>query len=201
MLNAGSGPRSHRKINRVFDAACWREVRMDIDPAVAPDVVGSMTTMRTHFKPNSFDAIWSSHSLEHLYNHDIPVALDGFHHILKPDGFALITCPDLEIAMSLFLHHGPDHEVYRSEAGPITPLDMIFGHSASIERGAVYMAHRSGLTVDRLGRLLLTAGFDEVITRCHGFDLWALALMQHADRDAILRQLGQAGLDMSGDPA
>jgi predicted SAM-dependent methyltransferase len=199
VLNAGSGPRSIRKLNAVFDPSDWQEIRIDLDPTVEPDVVGSMTDMRPHFKARSFDAIWSSHSLEHLHSHEIPPALAEFQRILKVDGFALISCPDLEMVMRLFLEHGSDHVVYQSAAGPITPLDMMFGHSPSIASGNVHMAHHSGLTSERLGELLLQAGFAEAITKRQDFDLWALALMPHADRDAIQGRLRAAGLDLTAE--
>ncbi len=197
VLNAGSGPKSSRKLDVVFDPANWQEVRIDLDPAVEPDVAGSMIDMRAHFDARSFDAIWSSHSLEHLHSHEIPLALTEFRRILKIDGFALITCPDLETVMTLFLEHGSDHVVYQSAAGPITPLDMMFGHSPSIASGHIHMAHHSGLTAERLGALLLQAGFAEVVTKRQNFDLWALALMPGADRTAIQQRLRSVGLDMS----
>lgn len=197
VLNAGSGPKSIRGLNGLFEPSGWREVRFDVDPAVRPDVVGSMTDLRAHFEAGSFDAVWSSHSLEHLHSHEIPLALKEFQRILKPDGFALITCPDLETVMALFLEHGSDHVVYRSAVGPITPLDMMFGHSPSIASGHVHMAHHSGLTSERLGELLLQAGFAEAVTKRQGFDLWALALMDNADRDAIQHRLRASGLDLS----
>jgi len=200
VLNAGSGQKSIRRLKTVFDPAGWAEIRIDLDPMVKPDVVGSMTDMRAHFDKQTFDAIWSSHSLEHLHSHEIPVALAEFRRVLKDDGFAIITCPDLETVMTLFLEHGPDHVVYHSAAGPITPLDMMFGHSPSIASGHVHMAHHSGLTSERLGELLLQAGFAEAVTKRQDFDLWALALMGRADRNAIQHKLRAAGLDLSSDP-
>jgi predicted SAM-dependent methyltransferase len=196
VLNIGSGPRSIRRANKVFDPAGWQEVRMDLDPAVRPDVVGSMTDIHTHFRTKRFDAVWSSHSLEHLHAHEIPIALREFRRVLRDDGFALITCPDLETVMMLFLEHGSDHVVYRSAAGPITPLDMMFGHSRSIADGAVHMAHHSGLTSDRLTGLLLEAGFAGAITKRRDYDLWALGLTERADGNAIQRRLRAGGLDM-----
>ena len=200
VLNAGSGPRSNRRLHAIFGTSQWEEIRIDVDARVEPDVVGSMTDLRSQFADATFDAIWSSHSLEHLHAHEIPQALSEFRRILKADGFALITCPDLETVMTLFLDHGPDHVVYQSAVGPITPLDMMFGHVRSIAAGNVHMAHRSGLTAARLGGLLLQAGFAEVITRRQSFDLWGLALMNDADPHAIQRDLQAAGLDMSTSP-
>lgn len=200
VLNCGSGPKSIRKLDAIFDPAAWHEVRIDLDPRVEPDFVSSMTNMREHFQARTFDAIWSSHSLEHLHTHEIPHALAEFRRILRNDGFALISCPDLETVMTLFLERGPGCIAYHSAAGPVTPLDMMFGHTPSIASGNLHMAHHSGLTAELLGGLLLQAGFAEAITKRQHFDLWALALMEDADRDGILRSLQSAGLDMSNRP-
>lgn len=197
VLNAGSGAKSIARLGAVFDRGEWDEIRIDLDPGVAPDVVGSMTDMRPHFAAQTFDAIWSSHSLEHLHSHEIPVALAEFRRILKTDGFALITCPDLETVMTLFLNHGPDHVVYQSPAGPITPLDMMFGHASSIAAGHVHMAHNSGLTAGRLTDLLRQAGFAGVIIKRKEFDLWAVGLMPQTNRDVVVKKLVDAGIDLS----
>ena len=197
VLNAGSGAKSIARLAALFNAEDWDEIRIDLDPAVGPDVVGSMIDMRPHFPAQSFDAIWSSHSLEHLHSHEIPAALAEFRRLLKTDGFALITCPDLETVMALFLAHGPDHVVYRSPAGPITPLDMMFGHAGSIAAGHVHMAHNSGLTAPRLSDLLRQAGFADVIIRRKDYDLWAIGLMPTTNRTALLAKLAEAGIDMA----
>src|ERR1700757_367954 len=94
VLNAGSGPHTLRKLRHLFDPAGWQELRRDLDPRVRPAFVGSMTNMHSQFSAGSFDAIWSSHSLEHLHNHEIPLALGEFRRVLRSDGFALISCPD-----------------------------------------------------------------------------------------------------------
>ena len=45
VLNAGAGPRSQNSLHAIFKNADWREVRLDINPATAPDVVASITNM------------------------------------------------------------------------------------------------------------------------------------------------------------
>jgi SAM-dependent methyltransferase len=148
-------------------------------------MVSSITDLRSSFVPQSFDAIWSSHTLEHLYAHEVPAALVEFKRVLKPDGFALITSPDLEAVASLILDHGLDHVAYTSPAGPITPLDMLFGHSDSIASGHLYMAHKTGFTCASLGRHFVDAGFPVVLVNRQQFDRWALGLMQEPDRSGI----------------
>ena len=197
VLNAGSGPYSARKLHPIFARDAWQEIRIDIDPQSQPDLVGSITDMQSSFTPQSFDAIWSSHTLEHLYAHEVPSALAEFKRVLRPDGFALITSPDLESIASLVVDHGLDHVAYTSPAGPITPLDMLFGHSASIARGHHYMAHKTGFTAASLGQRFADAGFPTVLVKRDRLDLWVLGLMREADQASIQSKLVAVGLDIS----
>jgi predicted SAM-dependent methyltransferase len=199
VLNAGSGSKSARKMHAFFQAGAWIEIRIDIDNEVGPDIIGSVTDMASAVDSGSFDAVWSSHSLEHLYAHDVPSALAEFKRVLKPDGFALITCPDLEEVAATVTRAGLDHVAYISPVGPITTRDMLFGHSASIARGNVYMAHNTGFTCASLGCLLVEAGFSTVLVKRDTFDLWALALRERANKVILQRQLKASGLDMLDD--
>ena len=196
VLNAGSGPYKARKLHPVFGQGQWKEIRVDIDPQSKPDIVASMTDMRSACASGSFDAVWASHTLEHLYVHEVPLALAEFRRVLKPDGFAFVTSPDLEAVAALIVEHGLDHVAYLSPAGPITPLDMLFGHSASIERGQFYMAHKTGFTAASLGQRLIDAGFSVAVVKRQELDLWALGLMPDADQAAIQHELLAAGLDI-----
>jgi SAM-dependent methyltransferase len=196
VLNAGSGPPSARQLHAVFSRDSWAEIRLDIDPLVKPDLVGSVTDMVQLVPSETFDAVWSSHSLEHLRAHEVPQALSEFRRVLKRDGFALITSPDLETVASLILERGLDAHVYTSPMGPITPLDMLFGHSDSIERGNVFMAHNTGFTASTVGQLLIDAGFETILVKREQLDLWAVALMPESDKRAIQRELAAAGLNM-----
>jgi len=196
VLNVGSGSSSARGLHPVFAQRAWKEIRVDIDPQSKPDIVASMTDMRPACASGSFDAVWASHTLEHLYAHEVPLALSEFRRVLKPDGFAFVTSPDLEAVAALIIEHGLDHVAYTSPAGPITPLDMVFGHSASIERGQHYMAHKTGFTVAALGQHLVDAGFPVAVVKRQGVDLWALGLMPKADQAAIQNELLAVGLDI-----
>jgi SAM-dependent methyltransferase len=200
VLNAGSGPPSPRQLHPVFSKGSWTEIRLDIDPQVKPHLVGSVTDMSDLVPPASLDAVWSSHSLEHLRAHEVPQALAEFWRVLKPDGFALITSPDLETVASLILERGLHEPVYISPMGPITPHDMLFGHSDSIERGKVFMAHNTGFTSSSLGLLLVSAGFETILVKRERLDLWALALMPETDKKAIQGELAGTGLDMFDHP-
>ena len=56
------------------------------------------------------------------------VALAEFHRVLKLDGFVLLTCPDLQSVCALVANDQLTDTAYQSGMGPITPLDMLYGH-------------------------------------------------------------------------
>jgi predicted SAM-dependent methyltransferase len=175
VLNVGCGYPLRQKLHRHYHGPEWREIRLDLDPAVQPDIVCSMTDMRP-VSANTIDAVWSSHHLEHLQRHEVPLALGEFIRVLKPRGLVLLTLPDLQRVAQLVVDDRLEDEAYYSPSGPVTPLDMIFGHTASVARGNRFMAHRTGFTARSLHQALTEAGFAEARVRAGGsFDLWASA--------------------------
>jgi SAM-dependent methyltransferase len=197
MLNAGAGSSRAGRLNSLITAQGWDELRLDIDPNTNPDLVGSVCDLSSLFPPGSFDAIVCSHVLEHLYAHEAYPALAQFRAVLKPDGFALIMCPDLMAAAEQLLEKGLAGIVYNAPVGPIRVLDLFYGHSQSIEQGHHYMAHRTGFTSERLGNLLLQAGFPTVNTRTdQNFELCAVAFMEQADQEGIQSMLASSGFDL-----
>lgn len=190
VLNVGSGPAHPGKLHPAFRGPHWREVRLDVEPKVQPDILSSMVDMRQAVADASFDALWSSHNLEHLAAHEVPLALCEFARVLSPRGFALITCPDVEEIARFILDHGIDEVAYASAAGPVTPLDMLWGHGAAIEAGFGFMAHRTGFTLSRLARLVLESGFAEVRLSQGRFALWALCLKPGCRLDALWGDFG-----------
>ena len=178
VLHVGCGVADPRKLPVTFFApGAWQEVRLDIDPGVAPDIVATITDM-AEIDSGSVDAVWSAHILEHLFAHEVPLALAEFRRVLRPNGFALVTVPDLQRAAELVAQDGLDLPAYISPAGPIAPLDMLFGHGAAIAAGNHFMAHRTGFTARTLEAALQRAGFGIVrVVRDESFALWATAFV------------------------
>ncbi|MGC2204096.1 MAG: methyltransferase domain-containing protein [Stellaceae bacterium] len=175
VLNVGCGYPLRQRLHPHFQGPQWREIRLDLDPAVQPDIVCSITDM-SPVETGSVDAIWSSHNLEHLQRHEAPLALAEFMRVLKPQGLLLLTLPDLQQVARLVVEDRLEDQAYVSASGPITALDMIFGHTASLARGNQLMAHRTGFTARTLQRLLFETGFAEITLRQgSSFDLWATA--------------------------
>jgi len=191
LLHIGCGPKRKDRTTRGFNTAAWHEIRLDIDPLVQPDVTGTMTDMGT-VASASVDAIFSSHNIEHLYPHEVPVALEEFLRVLSDDGFAVITCPDLQSVCALIAEDKLIDAAYTSPAGPIAPLDILYGFRPSMAQGNLYMSHRCGFTRKVLHASLQAAGFASVATLARGrapfFDLWALA-SKSARSDVDMRQL------------
>ena len=192
LLHVGCGPKRKDRTTAGFNTPEWHETRLDIDASVQPDVTGTMTDM-SKVASLSIDAIFSSHNIEHLYPHEVPQALREFMRVLKDDGFAVITCPDLQSVCALVAQDQLAEPAYTSAAGPIAPLDILYGHRAAMTRGNLYMAHRCGFTRKVLVATLQSAGFQVVaaMARPAQFDLWALASKSLRDEHAV-RALAQA---------
>lgn len=188
-LHVGCGPKRKDQTTKGFAGADWNEVRLDIDAAVAPDVVGTMTDMSA-VPDASMQAVFSSHNIEHLYPHEVPVALAEFRRVLSDDGFVVITCPDLKSVCALVAEDKLTEPAYTSPAGPIAPIDILYGHRPPMARGNLFMSHRCGFTQKVLAATLQAAGFASVVTmaRPAAFDLWALASKSALD-EAALRSL------------
>ena len=181
VLNAGSGSATGA-MPPAFGGSAWTEVRIDIDPRAAPDLVGSISDLRGLAEDGSFDAVWCSHCIEHLYDHEVLPALREFRRILSDAGFAIVSCPNLDAIAKLLVSEDIELVAYVAPAGPIRLLDMMFGHSPSIEAGHVHMAHKTGFTADRLGRMATNAGFSETrVLEGDNLDLWAALMMPKAD--------------------
>lgn len=185
-LHVGCGPK--RKDRTTAGFANWNELRFDIDESVQPDLVGTMTDMSS-VSSESVDAVFSSHNIEHLYPHEVAVALSEFLRVLKPDGIAVITCPDLQAVCALVAEDKLTEPAYTSPAGPIAPLDILYGHRPAMNAGNLYMAHRCGFTEKVLSATLQSSGFKGVATMKRGapyFDLWALATKSDLNEEELL---------------
>ena len=178
-LHVGCGPARKANALPVFQGDDWQEVRLDIDRAVSPDVVGSMTDMAA-VASESMDAVYSSHNVEHLYPHEVGPALTEFHRVLKPNGFAVVLCPDLQAVCKLVAEGKLLETVYVAPVGPIAPLDMIYGLRSSTQSGNHFMAHKCGFNRDLLFSCLHTAGFKSVAGTTRDGDL-ALCVVARKD--------------------
>jgi SAM-dependent methyltransferase len=174
-LHVGCAEKRKAQTTPGFNTPEWEELRLDIDPNAEPDIVGSTTDMSA-VADESVDAVYSAHNIEHLYPHEVPLALAEFRRVLKPDGFAVITCPDLQSLAKLIAEDKLLEPFGQSPAGPVAPLDTLYGFRPALQRGQYYMAHRTGFTQSTLLGAIRGAGFASFasLRRPRHHDLWAI---------------------------
>jgi hypothetical protein len=149
LLHIGCGKQSFEALPPLDWAGEWRQLRVDIDPAVKPDIVASMTDMH----------------IEHLESHDVSIALGEFYRVLKPTGFLVCRCPDLSAIAERIVTRDPEETLWVSELDDgsqvkVALIDMIYGARSEIAGGKPFMAHRTGFTRESLKRHLASAGFE-----------------------------------------
>ena len=183
LLHVGPGYSTKKDIIKFFNNNDWQETRVDINRDVNPDILGGMQDL-SNVQNNYYDAIYSSHSIEHVYQYEVNGVLKEFYKVLNDDGVAVITCPELKSVCKLILEDKILDTAYVSEAGPITPIDILYGHRDSIKKGNEFMAHKNGFTLKTLTEECLLAGFKSVagIERPGCFDIWIVAQKNEVDK-------------------
>lgn len=140
----------------------YKQVVLDIDPLVRPDICCDAMEMKRFIGRNTYDAVYSSHNLEHFYAHQVPVILGNMNYVLKSGGFVEIRVPDIITALKDMELRGLDLEdtLYMAPCGPIATLDMIYGYRKQIAAsGQPFYAHKTAFTPKSMFRLLKETGF------------------------------------------
>lgn len=192
-LHVGCGLKRKHQTTQGFNRDEWEEVRFDIDPSVGPDITGTMTDMSA-VETGSMNAVFSAHNIEHLYPHEVPTAIAEFRRVLAPDGFLVLTCPDLQSVCRLVAEGKLTEAAYDSPAGPVAPIDILYGMRPSLAQGNLYMAHRSGFTDKVLTSTVKSGGFVATAAMRRDapfYDLWLIAT-RDASTEEVLRNLAMA---------
>ena len=157
-LHVGCGPVKQAQIPG-FSNSNWKEIRFDIDKNVNPDIEGTLTDM-SKVESGSVDAIYSSHNIEHVYPHEVPIVLNEFFRVLKKDGIVVVVCPDLQSVCEAVVNDKLYDPLYTTSEGlPICPIDILYGWRLPISKGNEYMAHKGGFTYSVLSEEFNKAGF------------------------------------------
>ena len=191
-LHVGCGHKTKDQTTLEFQKPSWKEIRLDINPEVQPDIIGSTTDL-SNVATGSVAAVFSSHNIEHIHPHEIQTALLEYLRILNSDGIFVVTCPDLQSVCAVVADDKLTEKVYDSPAGPITPLDILYGHMASVAAGNIFMAHKCGFTRKTLTESLVKAGFGTIIARRREhpyYDLWAIATKSQVE-ESRMKELAQ----------
>jgi SAM-dependent methyltransferase len=177
LVNLGSGPSEASALPTYFDD--WKQLRVDVDPVVEPDILADLTDL-SPIPDNHADAVWASHCIEHLYEHQVMIALNEFRRVVRDDGFVCVIVPDLQAVANYVAADRLHEPIYESAAGPVSAHDIFFGYGAAIARGRPSMAHHCGFTPGALQRCFEQLAFGEVVLRrrVESLELVALARMR-----------------------
>ena len=170
-----------------FNNDNWKEIRLDFDKNVNPDVVGTLTDMKS-VETGSVDAVYSSHNIEHIFPHEVQIALREFYRVLKEDGIVVITCPDLQSVGEAITQDKLLETLYESSGdGPVTAFDILYGHRNTTIDGNIYMSHKCGFTYSSLDRAFHKAGFKVRYggRRPQGYDLFLVGFKQEKPEEEI----------------
>lgn len=136
ILDLGSGP-----LFEVFPEGM--ATRVDAREEVKPDYRCDLRALP--FENESWDIVYSSHTLEHFRPRDVPLVIDEWLRVLKPGGEMRLKIPDLEFAAKQILNGGLD----------------IMGHNVLFGQGDgeyEHDVHRNGFTIKTLRALLESKG-------------------------------------------
>lgn len=166
---AGSG-RMHAK----FSGPDWEEIRLDPFDSNKPDILGDWNQL-ADIPDQSFDAIWTSHGVQHMFISEVPKALSHCHRILKDGGLMLITVPDLQsIAKAIYDGKSPVESLNRIGQPVITSLDLLYGAFPSPPPAT--LMNQSAFTAPSIGTAFKKAGFFNIeIKRGDDYVLWGIA--------------------------
>jgi SAM-dependent methyltransferase len=184
-LHVGCGHQNKSQI-KGFNNDDWEEIRFDIDKNVNPDIVGTLTDMSL-VKTGSVDAVYSSHNIEHLFPHEVSIALREFYRVLKEDGIVVITCPDIQSVGEALTQDKLFETLYDSTMGPVTAFDILYGHRKTTLDGNVFMVHKGGFTYSTLHIEFKEAGFKINYggRRPGAFDLYLVAFKQKKSEEEV----------------
>lgn len=171
LLHVGAGGQRAQQSQFGKDLADYHEISLDIDKSSNPDIVADFKDLSA-LPENSMDAILCSHALEHVDACDTALVLKGFERLLKPDGFARVIVPNMKIPAQKIAEGKPEAVLYVSPAGPITALDMFYGHRVSVKMGKEAMRHCNGFTKESFENILRDLRIAGSVKE-EGFDLVA----------------------------
>lgn len=135
------------------------------------------------FEDESFDAVYSSDLLEHLYRRFVPIFLRDCWRVLRPGGLIRIAAPDLEAAARSYLNNlydaaqGDEQAQERYEWTVIELIDQLCRQESGGEMldywkrdpmpAEEYVYQRVGMEAKRAVASLRKSGAKPLPTECH----------------------------------
>lgn len=167
LLNIGAGPAT-----LIPDAyADWDIHTCDIDPAYNPDVLADMRALPADV--GHFDAVYASHCLEHIAQHEVVPCLRGWSRV-APLVHVRVPNAVMTVLVTVALGKLLTDPIYDTPGGPVSANDVLHGHHKYIEQGNDYYAHKTSFGPRELRDVFELAGLTDVLVQQDAFDLIAL---------------------------
>ena len=175
VLHVGAGEAGPGKLHQNFTGPEWKEIRMDADPKVKPDMLGDLRQLKK-VPHDSMDAVWIPHQLQTLHAHEVEPALTQCARIVKEGGAVLVVVPDMQSLGELLTKGRLEDQIYETALGPVAAIDMIYGVRGLIAKGVPRVANHTGFTAYSLGLRLRAAGFYNIQVKREQqtHNLWAV---------------------------
>jgi predicted SAM-dependent methyltransferase len=170
VLNVGFGGIAIKELlyTEVFEG--MREISLDIDNKFNPDILADVTDI-SHIPNNYVTCAYTSHMIEHIDYFKVPSVISELLRVCKPGGYVRILTPNLQVVGEKIASGDLLDVVYESAGGPISPIDIIFGHRHSVHKNRVdFMIHRTGFSKKVFEHIAKEHNFDMDIKEV-GFDL------------------------------
>jgi len=130
-----------------------------------PDIVMNAKDMvNQEWMKEKYDAVYCSHTLEHIPRQETGAIFRGFAHVLKPDGFLLVRVPDVVAAIRDMdskdkeFHQQPFPESENDILRAVTYHDIVYG-SDHLIKGNPHQQHLQAFTIKSLQWGLDYVGF------------------------------------------
>jgi len=153
-------PASHSPVRRLHIGGQVKHPEWEILDANASELtdhIGNANDL-SMFEDNTFDAIYSSHVLEHFsYQVELSKVLAEWYRVLKPGGIMYASVPNLEVLCKLFLMKDQLSDQDRYHV-----MRMMFGGQID-----PYDFHKVGYNEAILGSFLNYAGFKNIQRHNH----------------------------------
>jgi len=157
VLNIGSGLSSIEHAQHADGLKHLHEYKLDLDRKTNPDIIADITDLSS-IDNESVNAVYASHCIEHLDYHQVGSTIKDLLRITKPEGVIRIIVPNLKALGAEIAKGNLLGALYMSGEGPISVIDILYGHRASVANGKEMMRHRSGFTKDSMSELLSGMG-------------------------------------------
>jgi predicted SAM-dependent methyltransferase len=160
ILNVGFGGQHIKEMPHTEPFNGMKELTLDIDNKFNPDIMADITDI-SHIPNNYVTSAYTSHMIEHIDYFKVPLVLRELLRICQPGGIVRIVTPNLQVIGEHISKGDLLTPIYDSNGGPISPIDIIYGHRHSVHRNRVdFMIHRTGFTKQVFEHIATENNFD-----------------------------------------